>query len=85
MAQFGTNEIDEAKRRVQDMQSRAKNLTNTEDDGELNCEKLKLYIELFTPLAKKDKDLAAVMLSLFLSKNQEVDKMLILALLFILL
>ena len=85
MAQFSTNEIDEAKRRVQDMQSRAKQLSNTEDEGELNVEKLRLYIELFTPMIQKDGNLASVLLSILMSKNQEVDKMLLLAILFILL
>ncbi|MBR3149516.1 MAG: hypothetical protein IKF64_05030 [Eubacterium sp.] len=83
MAQFTTNDIDDAKKRVRDMQERTRQYSEAAKD-EVNLEALKALIDILTPM--KEKELTPLMLiSLISAMRDECDKTLILALLYILL
>ena len=84
MPQFQSNEIDDAKKRVREMQERTKQLSETPKDDEINLEQLKAMIELLAPLKSKDSTPLALF-ALLSAMKEEYDKTLILALIYILL
>jgi hypothetical protein len=83
MPQFNTNEIDDAKKRVREMQERTKQYADTGRE-ELNVDALKSMIDLLMPLKSKDNTPLAL-LALVSALKEGEDKTLILALLYILL
>ncbi len=83
MAQFSGSEIDDAKKRVREMQERTRQYSEGERD-EVNIDALKSLIELLSPL--KEKSITPlVLVSLISAMKEECDKTLLLALLYILL
>ena len=83
MAQFSGSEIDDAKKRVREMQERTRQLSEAPKE-EINLDILKALIELLAPL--KDKSTTPLALVALLSAMKEdCDKTLLLALLYILL
>ncbi|MBE6817173.1 MAG: hypothetical protein E7520_05675 [Ruminococcaceae bacterium] len=83
MPQFNTNEIDDAKKRVREMQERTKQYADAGRE-ELNVDALKSMIDLLMPLKSKDNTPLAL-LALVSALKEGEDKTLILALLYILL
>ena len=83
MPQFNTNEIDDAKKRVREMQERTKQYADTGRE-EPNVDALKSMIDLLMPLKSKDNTPLAL-LALVSALKEGEDKTLILALLYILL
>ena len=101
MSQFSSSDINEAKRRVKEMQERAKMYTeqnNTNSDNEANYEKKNKnekksadssdfsLFDIFSELTSGDDSSKGLILALILILSREkADNMLILALLYILL
>lgn len=83
MPQFNTNEIDDAKKRVREMQERTKQYADAGRE-ELNVDALKSMIDLLMPLKSKD-NAPLALLALVSALKEGEDKTLILALLYILL
>ncbi len=84
MAQFTGNDIDEAKKRVREMQERTKQFSDSDRGDEPDFEKLKAYIDLLAPLKSKDTAPLALF-TLISAMKDDCDKTLLLALLYILL
>ena len=83
MPQFSAGDIDDAKKRVREMQERTRQLSETGRE-ELNADALKAMIELLAPLKSKEfTPLTLAALASALQNND--DKTVILALLYILL
>ena len=98
MAQFSSSDINDAKMRVQEMRRRAKNYVDDNDESvENNASKIQPMpqnntnstadsSEKISPAAQKEDDSFALILALILVLSSEnADRMLILALLYILL
>ncbi len=83
MPQFSGSEIDEAKKRVREMQERTKNVTE-KGTQTLDFDKLKSLIDLLTPLKEKERD-PLTLIALVSALKDNADTTLILALIYILL
>ena len=84
MPQFQSSEIDDAKKRVREMQERTKQFSDTQQNDEIDLGKLNSLIELFSSLKGKDNTQLALF-SLLSAMKEDCDKTLIMALLYILL
>ncbi|MBE6719929.1 MAG: hypothetical protein E7571_04620 [Ruminococcaceae bacterium] len=83
MPQFSGSDIDDAKKRVREMQERTKQLADSPKE-EINTEQLSALIELLSPL--KNKDITPLALFALISAiKEDCDKTLLLALIYILL
>ena len=78
------NEIDDAKKRVREMQERTRQYNDNDKTDELNLEQLKTMIDLLSSLKGKDTTQLALF-ALVYAMKEDCDKTLILALLYILL
>ncbi len=83
MPQFSGSEIDEAKKRVREMQERTKNVTDKNAE-KLDFDKLKSLIDLLTPLKENERD-PLTLIALVSALKDNADTTLILALIYILL
>ncbi len=83
MPQFSGSEIDEAKKRVREMQERTKNVTDKNAE-KLDFDKLKSLIDLLTPVKEKERD-PLTLIALVSALKDNADSTLILALIYILL
>ncbi|MBQ8980064.1 MAG: hypothetical protein IJ077_00460 [Eubacterium sp.] len=83
MPQFSGSEIDEAKKRVREMQERTKNVTDKNAE-KLDFDKLKSLIDLLTPLKDNERD-PLTLIALVSVLKDNADTTLILALIYILL
>lgn len=83
MPQFSTGDIDDAKKRVREMQERTKQYSDTSRE-ELNPDALKSMIDLLAPLKSKEMSPVALV-ALISALRDNYDKTLILALIYILL
>ena len=83
MPQFSTGDIDDAKKRVREMQERTKQYSDTSRE-ELNADALKSMIDLLAPLKSKEMSPVALV-ALISALRDNYDKTLILALIYILL
>ena len=84
MPQFSGNEIDEAKKRVREMQERTRHLADTDKSDELDAEQLIMLIDLLQPLKSKDTT-PLTLFALISAMKENCNKTLILALIYILL
>ncbi|MBR1531468.1 MAG: hypothetical protein IJ643_05365 [Eubacterium sp.] len=83
MPQFSGSEIDEAKKRVREMQERTRNVTDKNAE-KLDFDKLKSLIDLLTPLKENERD-PLTLIALVSALKDNADTTLILALIYILL
>ena len=83
MPQFSGSEIDEAKKRVREMQERTKNVTDKNAE-KLDFDKLKSLIDPLTPLKDNERD-PLTLIALVSVLKDNADTTLILALIYILL
>lgn len=83
MPQFSGNEIDEAKKRVREMQERTRNVAE-KGTQTLDFDKLKSLIDLLTPLKENERD-PLTLIALVSALKDNADTTLILALIYILL
>ena len=83
MPQFSGSEIDEAKKRLREVQERTKNVTDKNPE-KLDFHKLKTLIDLLTPLKDNERD-PLTLIALVSVLKDNADTTLILALIYILL
>ncbi|MBR2278014.1 MAG: hypothetical protein IJ872_02265 [Eubacterium sp.] len=83
MPQFSGSEIDEAKKRVREMQERTRNVAE-KGTQTLDFDKLKSLIDLLTPLKENERD-PLTLIALVSALKDNADTTLILALIYILL
>ena len=85
MAQFQNSDIDDAKKRVREMQEKTRQFSQAAGDNTFSAEKLMGYIELLTPLKSREGITPLALFTLVSAMKEDCDKALILAIFYILL